>query len=69
MKWHKSPTNPVLTSEPSRPWESHYITSESVVRLQDGSFRIYYASRKVPLFKNLYFAHISAHWKRPAIEK
>jgi hypothetical protein len=64
-KWHKLPTNPVLKSEPSRPWESHYVTSESVVRLPDGSFRIYYASRKAPPFKNLYFALNTAHWAGP----
>lgn len=68
-KWHKLPTNPVLKSDPSRPWESHYVTSESVVRLPDGSFRIYYASRKAPPFKNLYFALNTAHWPGPAQEK
>jgi hypothetical protein len=65
-KWHKLPTNPVLKSDASRPWESHYVTSESVVRLPDGSFRIYYASRKAPPFKNLYFAINTAHWAGPA---
>jgi hypothetical protein len=68
-KWHKLPTNPVLKSDPSRPWESHYCTSESVVRLPDGSFRIYYASRKAPPFKNLYFALNTAHWTGPPKEK
>jgi predicted GH43/DUF377 family glycosyl hydrolase len=64
--WHKHPNNPVLTPDPSRPWESHYVTSESVIRLRDGSFRMWYASRKAPPFTNLYFALNTARWSGPA---
>jgi hypothetical protein len=62
-KWHKLKGNPVLLSDPDRPWESNYVTSHSVVRLPDGSFRIFYASRKAPPFKNLYFALNTARWQ------
>lgn len=68
-KWYKLPTNPVLKSDPSRAWESHYCTSESIVRLPDGSFRMFYASRKAPPFKNLYFALNTAHWAGPPAAK
>jgi hypothetical protein len=33
-----------------------YVTSQSVMRLPDGRFRIWYASRKKPPFVNKYFA-------------
>lgn len=67
IQWHKHPQNPVLTSDPTRPWESHYVTSESVVRLPDGSFRMWYASRKSPPFINLYFALNTARWRGPGL--
>jgi hypothetical protein len=63
--WHKHPQNPVLRPDPSRPWESHYVSSHSVMRLPDGSFRIWYASRKEPPFLNLYFALNTARWSGP----
>ena len=28
-----------------RQWESHYVTSQSLIQLPDGSWRIWYASR------------------------
>ncbi len=56
IHWTKSPDNPVLTPDPARPWESHYTTSQSVVRLPDGKWRIWYATRKSPPFANKYFA-------------
>ena len=62
LNWHKHPDNPVLRPDPSRPWESHYVSSQSVMRLPDGSFRMWYASRKEPPFTNLYFALNTAHW-------
>jgi predicted GH43/DUF377 family glycosyl hydrolase len=65
ITWHKHPQNPVLRNDPDRPWESNYVTSESVMRLPDGSFRIWYASRKAPPFKNLYFALNTARWDGP----
>ena len=66
VKWYKHPNNPVLRPDPSRSWESHYVSSQSVIRLPDGSFRMWYASRKKPPFKNLYFALNTAHWSGPA---
>jgi len=66
--WHKHPQNPVLKYDPDRPWESNYVTSDSVMRLPDGSFRIWYASRKAPPFRNLYFALNTARWNGPVTE-
>lgn len=65
LKWHKNPHNPVLRPDPERSWESHYTTSQSVVRLADGGFRIWYASRKSPPFVNKYFAINTARWTGP----
>lgn len=65
ISWHKHPDNPVLRPDPQRPWESHYTTSQSVLRLEDGSFRIWYASRKEPPFVNKYFAINTAKWSGP----
>ena len=66
LNWYKHPQNPVLRPDPERPWESHYVTSQSVMQLPDGSFRIWYASRKQPPFLNKYFAINTAHWEGPA---
>lgn len=68
LRWHKCPQNPVLRPDPARPWESHYTTSQSVLRLEDGSFRIWYASRKEPPFRNKYFAINTARWAGPAVD-
>jgi predicted GH43/DUF377 family glycosyl hydrolase len=62
VRWTKHPRNPVLRPDPSRDWESHYVSSQSVVRLADGSFRMWYASRKKPPFQNLYFAINTVRW-------
>ncbi len=62
LTWRKHPQNPVLRPDPKRPWESNYVTSQSVLRLPDGSFRIWYASRKKPPFVNKYFAINTAVW-------
>jgi hypothetical protein len=35
------------------------------MRLPDGSFRYWYASRKAPPFENLYFAINTARWTGP----
>jgi predicted GH43/DUF377 family glycosyl hydrolase len=66
--WHKSPHNPVLRPDPKRSWESNYVGSGSIVRLADGTFRYYYASRKQPPFLNLYFAINTAVWSGPKSE-
>jgi predicted GH43/DUF377 family glycosyl hydrolase len=65
LMWHKHPQNPVLRPDQKRPWESHYVTSGCVMRLGDGSFRYWYASRTKPPFVNLYFAINTARWDGP----
>jgi len=65
LQWHKHPGNPVFEPDPSRPWESHYTTSQSIMQLPDGSLRMWYASRKKPPFRNKYFAINTAVWKNP----
>lgn len=62
QNWHKHPQNPVLRPDPARTWESNYVGSGCVMRLADGSFRYWYASRKAPPFLNLYFAINTARW-------
>ncbi|MEW6304164.1 MAG: acetylxylan esterase [Verrucomicrobiota bacterium] len=65
LKWHKHPDNPVFRPEPKHDWESHYVTSQSVMKLPDGSWRMWYASRKKPPFNNKYFAIGTARWEGP----
>jgi sucrose-6-phosphate hydrolase SacC (GH32 family) len=65
LSWQKSPHNPVLKPDPKRPWESHYTTSQSVIRLEDGSWRMWYATRRKPPFVNKYFAIATARWEGP----
>ena len=62
LKWYKHPSNPVFRPEPQRPWESHYVTSQSIVPLPEGGLRMWYASRKAPPFVNKYFALNTAVW-------
>lgn len=63
LRWHKHPANPVLRPDESRPWESHYTTSHSVIYdAATRSMRIWYASRKRPPFLNKYFALNTAVW-------
>jgi hypothetical protein len=69
LQWHKCPHNPVLRPDERRPWESHYTTSQSVIRLPDGTWRIWYASRKAPPFVNKYFALNTATWSGPQNER
>ena len=64
LKWHKHPGNPVFKPDPERPWESHYTTSQSILRLPDGGLRMWYASRMSPPFTNKYFAINTAVWRR-----
>lgn len=63
LTWTKHPDNPVFTPDPSRQWESHYTTSQSVLRLDDGSYRIWYATRPAPPFVHKYFAIGTAKWE------
>jgi predicted GH43/DUF377 family glycosyl hydrolase len=62
IHWHKSSSNPVFGPDPSRAWESHFTTSQSVLQLPDGSWRIWYASRPKPPFNHKYFAIGTAVW-------
>lgn len=64
-RWYKHPQNPMIRPDPNRPWESNYVGSGCVMRLADGSFRYWYASRKQPPFLNLYFAINTARWSGP----
>ncbi len=61
--WRKHPHNPVFGPDPSHEWESHYTTSQSVLRLPEGSWRMWYASRPAPPFDHKYFAIGTARWK------
>jgi hypothetical protein len=65
VKWHKHPQNPVFRPDPRRAWESNYVGSGCVMRLADGSFRYWYASRTRPPFVHLYFALNTARWAGP----
>ena len=65
IHWHKHPDNPVLSPREDRPWETNYVGNCSVIREPNGKFRMWYASRKEPPFKNLYFAINSATWDGP----
>jgi hypothetical protein len=60
--WKKNPHNPVLRPDPELPWESHYNSSHCVLRLKDGGWRIWYASREEPPFVHKYFAICTARW-------
>lgn len=61
--WKKTACNPVFGPDPSRAWESHYTTSQSVLRLRDGAWRIWYASRPKPPFEHKYYAIGTAKWE------
>jgi predicted GH43/DUF377 family glycosyl hydrolase len=64
--WTKHPSNPVFRPEPKHDWESNFTTSQSLMRLPDGTFRLWYAGRRQPPWSNLYFAIGTAHWCGPA---
>ena len=65
LTWTKHPENPVFRPEPSHEWESNFTTSQTMLRLPDGSFRLWYAARRKPPWSNLYFAIGTAKWNRP----
>jgi predicted GH43/DUF377 family glycosyl hydrolase len=67
MAWHKHPHNPVLSPDVNRTWESHYTTSHSLLRLKDGRWRIWYATRTRPPFIHKYFAMGTAAWTGPVL--
>lgn len=66
--WTRSPNNPVFQPDESRPWESHYTTSESLMQSADGSWRIWYACRTKPPFVHKYFAIGTALWPAAKID-
>ncbi|HVJ81177.1 MAG TPA: DUF6624 domain-containing protein, partial [Planctomycetia bacterium] len=66
LTWTKHANNPVFRPNPKNDWESNFTTSQSLMRLPDGSFRLWYAGRKQPPWSNLYFAIGAASWKGPA---
>ena len=65
LQWEKSDHNPIFGPDPGRDWESHYTTSQSIVQLPDGSWRMWYASRPAPPFQHKYFAIGTATWTGP----
>jgi hypothetical protein len=65
IKWHKHPQNPVFKPNPARAWESNYVSTGTIMRLDDGSFRLWYFARKKPPFRNLYEAFGTATWNGP----
>jgi predicted GH43/DUF377 family glycosyl hydrolase len=64
-RWTKSPHNPVLRPDAQRPWESHYVTSQSMAQMPGGHWRVWYASRTKPPFVHKYFAIGTATWPGP----
>lgn len=66
LTWTKHPDNPVFRPEPKHDWESNFTTSHTLLRLPDGSFRLWYAGRRQPPWSNLYFAIGTARWTGPA---
>ncbi len=64
--WEKSPHNPVFgPDETSRDWESHYTTSQTVVQVPEGGWRMWYGARPKPPFAHKYFAIGTACWNGP----
>ena len=62
IRWQKHLNNPVFGPDAKRAWESHYTTSQSILQLPDGGWRIWYASRTKPPFVHKYFAIGTARW-------
>ena len=64
--WEKSPHNPIFgPDDSSRAWESHYTTSQTVIRTPDGRWRIWYGARPQPPFVHKYFTIGTASWDGP----
>lgn len=69
-KWTKFEGNPVFQPEPKHEWESNFTTSQTIMRLPDGSYRLWYATRKKPdlaaaEWSNMYYAIGTARWQGP----
>jgi predicted GH43/DUF377 family glycosyl hydrolase len=67
LHWKKNAHNPVFRPDPSRSWESHYTSSQSVLPIGGGQYRIWYGTRKAPPHVNKYFAIGTAVLDAPAV--
>jgi predicted GH43/DUF377 family glycosyl hydrolase len=74
LNWKKSEFNPVLKPEPKNDWESNFTTSQTIMKLKNGSYRIWYAARqgpipgsnpKDPAWEHMYYAIGTAHSAGP----
>jgi len=74
MTWKKFEGNPVFAPNPKNQWESNFTTSQTVMKLKDGSYRIWYAAREGPIpgtnpkdpgWAHMYYAIGTAHWAGP----
>jgi predicted GH43/DUF377 family glycosyl hydrolase len=72
LTWTKHPDNPLIRPNPDVEWKSNFATSQTLMRLKDGSYRIWYAARTKPGMVNgkpkwthLYFAIGTAQWQGP----
>jgi hypothetical protein len=65
VQWSKYAGNPVFTPGPLRDWESNYTTSETILPMTDGGFRIWYASRMADFQMHKYFAIGTARLEGP----
>ena len=69
--WTKFAGNPVFKPEPKHDWEASFTTSQAFMKLKDGTYRLWYASRKRPEsgrepgWASMYYAIGSAHWAGP----
>jgi hypothetical protein len=69
-KWQKFVDNPIFRPEPKHDWESNFTTSQTIMKLPDGTYRIWYASRKKPdlgpaEWSSMYYAIGTARWVGP----
>jgi hypothetical protein len=74
LNWRKSEHNPVFKPEPQNDWESNFTTSQTIMKLKDGSYRIWYAARQGPIpgsnpndpaWEHMYYAIGTAHSAGP----
>lgn len=62
ITWHKHPDNPVFRPNPERAWEASYVSTGTVMAIDQNRFRMWYFARKKPPFRNLYEAFGTAVW-------
>lgn len=74
LTWKKFDGNPVFTPNPKNDWESNFTTSQTIMKLPDGSFRLWYGARQGPIpgsnpknpsWAHMYYAVGTAHWAGP----